>query len=158
MLGATDYQQGLLDVPTLVFVAVCIVGFLGLLLITTWLQQRDVRALAWWGSAYLIGAAAIALWGAPAPWFKLPPDIAEAMIFIACGMIWSGVRLFHGRPLWPLAALSGAALWLMLCQLEGLETGTQARISRSLVNSPDRWGEFRTPSLRNAAVTMINFR
>lgn len=32
-------------------------------------------------------------------------------------------------------------------------TGTQARISRSLVNSPDRWGEFRTPSLRNAAVT-----
>ena len=128
MLAATDYQQGLLDVPTLVFVAVCIVGFLGLLLITTWLQQRDVRALAWWGSAYLIGAAAIALWGAPDPWFKLPPDIAEAMIFIACGMIWSGVRLFHGRPLWPLAALSGAALWLMLCQLEGLETGTQARI------------------------------
>ena len=32
-------------------------------------------------------------------------------------------------------------------------TGAQARISRSLVNSPDRWGEFRTPSLRNAAVT-----
>lgn len=31
--------------------------------------------------------------------------------------------------------------------------GAQARISRSLVNSPDRWGEFRTPSLRNAAVT-----
>ncbi len=128
MLDAATYQQGLLDVPTLVFVAVCIVGFLGLLLITTWLQQRDVRALAWWGSAYLIGAAAIALWGAPDPWFKLPPDIAEAMIFIACGMIWSGVRLFHGRRLWPLAALSGAAIWLFLCQLQGLETGTQARI------------------------------
>ena len=29
--------------------------------------------------------------------------------------------------------------------------GTQATISASLVNSPDRWGEFRTPSLRNAA-------
>jgi cytochrome c peroxidase len=31
--------------------------------------------------------------------------------------------------------------------------GAQARISRSLVNSPDRWGEFRTPSLRNVAQT-----
>jgi diguanylate cyclase (GGDEF)-like protein len=128
MLAAAVAQQGLLDVPTLVFVAVCIVGFLGLLLITTWLQQRDVRALAWWGSAYLIGAAAIALWGAPAPHIKLPPELAEAMIFVACGMIWSGVRLFHGRPLWPLAAFAGAAVWLVVCQLPGLETGTQARI------------------------------
>jgi diguanylate cyclase (GGDEF)-like protein len=128
MLAAAVAQQGLLDVQTLVFVAVCIVGFLGLLLLTTWLQQRDVRALAWWGSAYLIGAAAIILWGAPAPRFKLTPEFPEAMIFIACGMIWSGVRLFHGRSLWPLAAFAGAGLWLLVCQLPGLETGTQARI------------------------------
>lgn len=128
MLAAAVAQQGLLDVPTLVFVAVCIVGFLGLLLIATWLQQRDVRALAWWGSAYLIGAAAIALWGAPEPHVKLAPELAEAMIFIACGMIWSGVRLFHGRTLWPLAVFGGAAIWLIVCQLPGLETGTQARI------------------------------
>ncbi len=31
--------------------------------------------------------------------------------------------------------------------------GRQARISSTLVNSPERWGEFRTPSLRNAAAT-----
>lgn len=31
--------------------------------------------------------------------------------------------------------------------------GRQATISASLVNSPDRWGEFRTPSLRNVAQT-----
>ncbi|MDO8878312.1 MAG: GGDEF domain-containing protein, partial [Pseudolabrys sp.] len=133
MFAVAAAQQGLLDVPTLVFVAVCIVGFLGLLLITTWLQQRDVRALAWWGSAYLIGAAAIALWGAPDPHVKLPPELAEAMIFIACGMVWSGVRLFHGRPLWPLAALAGAAIWLTVCQLPGVETGTQARIGLGAV-------------------------
>jgi hypothetical protein len=96
---AAAAQQGLLDVPTLIFVAVCIVGFLGLLLISAWLQQRDVRALAWWGSAYLIGAAAITRWGAPEPIIKLTPSLAEAMVFIACGMIWSGIRLFHGRPL-----------------------------------------------------------
>ena len=31
--------------------------------------------------------------------------------------------------------------------------GSQARISSTLANSPERWGEFRTPSLRNAAAT-----
>lgn len=129
MFAAAVAQQELLDVPTLVFAAVCIVGFLGLLLITTWLKQRDVRALAWWGSAYLIGASAIALWGTPDPRIKLPPEIAEAMIFIACGLIWNGVRLFHGRRLWPLAAFAGAIVWLILSQLQGLEEGGVARIA-----------------------------
>jgi cytochrome c peroxidase len=31
--------------------------------------------------------------------------------------------------------------------------GAQARISATLVNGPERWGEFRTPSLRNVAET-----
>ena len=79
MFATAIAQQAVLDVPTLVFVAVCIVGFLGLLLITTWLQQRDVRALAWWGSAYLIGAAAIIFWGAPQPLVRLTPELPEAI-------------------------------------------------------------------------------
>lgn len=133
MFAAAAAQQGLLDVPTLVFAAVCIVGFLGLLLITTWLRQRDVRALAWWGSAYLIGAAAVALWGAPDPRVKLPPELAEAMIFIACGMVWNGVRLFHGRRLWPLAAFAGAIGWLILSQIPGLEADSQARIGAGAI-------------------------
>jgi diguanylate cyclase (GGDEF)-like protein len=133
MLVAAAAQQGLLDIPTLVFAAVCIVGFLGLLLITTWLRQRDVRALAWWGSAYLIGAAAIALWGAPEPRIKLPPELAEAMVFIACGMVWNGVRLFHGRRLWPLAAFAGAIGWLILCRLPGLEADSPARVGAGVI-------------------------
>ncbi|MDI1345236.1 MAG: GGDEF domain-containing protein [Pseudolabrys sp.] len=133
MLVAAAAQQGLLDIPTLVFAAVCIVGFLGLLLITTWLRQRDVRALAWWGSAYLIGAAAVALWGAPDPHVKLPPEVPEALIFIACGMVWNGVRLFHGRRLWPLAAFAGAIGWLILCQIPGLEADSQARIGAGAI-------------------------
>ena len=56
--------------PTLSFAAVVIAAVLGLFLILTWLQQRNVRALAWWGSAYLIGASSMALWSAPAPLFS----------------------------------------------------------------------------------------
>ena len=116
-----------LDVPTLSFVAVCIAGFLGLFLIFAWLQQRNVAALAWWGSAYLVGASSIALWGAPAPMFKFPQMFAEALIFVACGMIWNGVRLFHGRRLWPVPAFAGAVVWLVICQLPGMEQGTSGR-------------------------------
>ena len=128
MLTAAAGQQGLLDVPTLVFAAVCVVGFLGMLLLTTWLQQREVRALAWWGSAYLIGAAAIAQWGAPEPTIRLPPEIPEAVIFVACGIVWNGVRLFHGRSLWPRAVFGGAIVWLIACQFDGIEEGSLGRI------------------------------
>lgn len=128
MLTAAAGQQGLLDFPTLVFAAVCVAGFLGLLLLTTWLQQREVRALAWWGSAYLIGAAAIVQWGAPELAVRLPPEIPEAIIFIACGMVWNGVRLFHGRRLWPLALFGGASVWMVVCQFAGIEEGSSGRI------------------------------
>ena len=60
MLGATTLGTNVLDLPTLFFVAVCIAGLLGLFLTFAWLQERDTRALAWWGSAYLLGASALA--------------------------------------------------------------------------------------------------
>jgi len=129
MVAAAGLQPSSLDVPTLSFVAVCIAAFLGLFLIFAWLKERDVRALAWWGSAYLIGASSIALWGAPAPLFKLPPEFSEALIFVACGMIWNGVRLFHGRRLWPLASVAGAIVWLILSQIPVLFAGGNARIA-----------------------------
>jgi diguanylate cyclase (GGDEF)-like protein len=118
-----------LDIPTLSFVAVCIAALLGLLLIFAWLQQRNVRALAWWGSAYLIGASSIALWAAPALVYEMPREIPQAMTFVACGMIWNGVRLFHGRPLTPTAAFAGAILWVILCQLPSMPPDSNERIA-----------------------------
>ncbi len=119
--------------PTLAFVAVCIAAMLGSLLIFAWFQQRNVRALAWWGSAYLIGASSIALWGAPSPMYHLPIEFPQALTFLACGMIWNGVRLFHGRPLLPTAAFFGAFIWLVLCQLPGFSEGSNERIALGAV-------------------------
>jgi diguanylate cyclase (GGDEF)-like protein len=114
-------------VPTLSFVAICISAVLGLMLIFAWIQERDIRALAWWGSAYLIGASSMALWSAPSPMMTLPPEVPAALIFIACGMIWNGVRLFHGRPVMPIMNFFGAIIWLSLCQLPMLSQGANAR-------------------------------
>jgi len=122
-----------LDVPTLLFVAVCLTAVLGLFLIFTWLKERNVRALAWWGAAYLIGASSLAMWSAPAPLFTLPADIPAALIFVACGMILNGVRLFHGRAVLSIATFAGAIIWLGLCQLPAVTPGSNARIALGAV-------------------------
>ncbi len=129
MFAAATRQLSPLDIPTLAFVAVCIAALLGILLLIAWVQQRNVRALAWWGSAYLIGASSIALWGTPAPLFRLPPELPQALTFLACGMVWNGVRLFHGRRLLPVAAFAGTILWLVLWQLPVLPPDGHARMA-----------------------------
>ncbi|HTQ84037.1 MAG TPA: GGDEF domain-containing protein, partial [Pseudolabrys sp.] len=118
-----------LDVPTLSLVSICIAALLGLMLIFAWIQERNIRALAWWGAAYLIGASSMALWSAPAPLFTLPPEVPAALIFVACGMIWNGVRLFHSRPLLPAATFAGAIGWILLCQLPEISHDSYLRIA-----------------------------
>ncbi len=127
MMLAAGQPLTALDMPTLSFVSVVVVAVLGLLLVMTWLQQRKVRALAWWGAAYLIGASSMALWTAPGQLIPLPAEVPVAMIFVACGMIWNGMRLFHGRQLMPIVASSGAIIWLVLCQFSAVADGTIAR-------------------------------
>jgi len=124
MVLAINVQSSTLDLPTLSLVAVCIAGLLGVFLIIDWMQQRNVRALAWWGSAYLIGASAMALASMPTPLIELPPVVPGALTFLACGMIWNGVRLFQGRRILTTATFIGAALWLGIGQIPGaLENG-----------------------------------
>src|SRR5471030_2336011 len=117
MLAAVNLQSSLLDVPTLSFVAVCVTLLLGLFLIFAWLQHSEARALAWWGSAYLLAAASMVMWSAPAPLFAVQRNIPAALVFVGCGMIWNGVRLFHGRRLLLAGIYAGALAWLILNQL-----------------------------------------
>jgi peptidoglycan biosynthesis protein MviN/MurJ (putative lipid II flippase) len=100
-----------LDQATLFAVATSITGLLGIFLLLLWLQERGMRAMAWWGGAYLMGACAVTLWGTqgPAEDTLVPADMANAFLFLACGMIWNGARLFHGRRVLPLALVAGGA-------------------------------------------------
>jgi diguanylate cyclase (GGDEF)-like protein len=118
----------LLDTSTLVAAATCITGLLGIFLLVVWLQERSVRAMAWWGCAYLIGAAAVAMWGmhsAPTPYLM---EMPTALLFVACAMIWNGARLFHGRRVLPSALLAGAWVWFTVCQIEAFAQWANGRI------------------------------
>jgi diguanylate cyclase (GGDEF)-like protein len=122
-----------LDLSTLFVVATCVTALLGVFLLFAWLQDR-VRALAWWGTAYLIGGFSVAVWSVESlisP--PLPAGIANALLFIACGMIWNAARLFHGRPVLWGALAAGATAWLFACLLPDFREWSAARIVLSSV-------------------------
>jgi len=118
----------ILDSSTLFTVAISITGLLGVFLVVLWLQERSVRALAWWGAAYLVGASAVTLWGAQGQAQLVGPDLPNALLFIACGMIWTGARLFHGRPVVAAGVLAGAFVWFLAVQFERFAGSGQARV------------------------------
>jgi len=162
MLLAGGLQSSSLDLPTLSLVAVCIAGLLGLFLIIDWMQQRNVRALAWWGSAYLIGASAMALGTMPAPLIKLPAAVPGALIFLACGMVWNGVRLFQGRRVLPFATFIGAVLWLGLAQIPGMMENGRGEIIGALIVpvytffiAMELWRERRRTRYSRAAAVVV---
>ena len=117
-----------LDVGTLFVIAICVASLLGLFLLFAWMQER-IRALAWWSAAYLIGGASGALWRfgqllAP----TLPSSLSTILLFIAVGMIWSGARSFHGRPVRWIAMSFGAVFWLIACFVPAFALSAASRI------------------------------
>ncbi len=123
-----------LDLPTLFVVSICVTALLGLFLVMLWLQDRSVRALGWWALAYLIGGFSVALWllqpAVIGPWSQ---DLASAMLFLCCGMIWNGARMFHGRAMLGLAMAGGAIIWLAVTRNPDVAGSEQVRIVLSSI-------------------------
>jgi diguanylate cyclase (GGDEF)-like protein len=101
-----------LDTSTLYTVATMIAALLGMMLLFFGFQERIV-ALKWWGSAYSLGAASVALWTFGSTRFgDLFALTLNATGFLTCGIVWNASRLFHGRkPNYPGLVL-GALAWI----------------------------------------------
>jgi hypothetical protein len=117
-----------LDFTTTAIVGTCITALLGVFLLSAWAQER-IRALAWWGTAYLLGGFSVAVWSIEnliSP--PLPFGTANALLFLACGMIWTAARIFHGRRVLWAAMIGGAVAWLAGCTMTDFGQSTPARI------------------------------
>ena len=101
-----------LDSMTLCFVATMVAALLGAMLLFFGKQERN-PALKWWGTAYLLGAASVALWTLASTTLGEMLSLAlNAVGFTACGMVWNASRVFHGRkPNLPGLVL-GAIAWI----------------------------------------------
>src|ERR1700738_1614399 len=107
----------LLDTSTLYLVATMVAAMLGAMLLFFG-RQENIPALQWWGTAYLLGAASVALWTLAADTLGPLLSLAlNAVGFIACGMVWNASRVFHGRkPTLP-GLVFGAIAWIAAAKL-----------------------------------------
>ena len=101
-----------LDTCTLYLVAAMVAAMLGAMLLYFG-KQENIPALKWWGTAYLLGAASVALWTLTASTLGEMLSLGlNAVGFVACGMVWNASRVFHGRkPNLPGLVL-GAIAWI----------------------------------------------
>ena len=94
----------------------------------SWLQHRDTTALAYWGASFLLSAlsaALIAARGEIANTWSIV--VANAILVLGHGVLWSGTRNFEGRPISVLGTLAGPVIWLAACTLSFIYDSPAAR-------------------------------
>ena len=101
-----------LDISTLYLVATLAAALLGAMLLFFWRHEK-IAALGWWGAAYILGAASVALWTVGGPELGWELSLAvNAVGFIACGLVWDAARVCHGRAANWIGVIAGPALWI----------------------------------------------
>jgi diguanylate cyclase (GGDEF)-like protein len=107
-----------IDVSTLFLVTIYVEAVLGLLLLFVWVQNYSIHAVAWWGSAHLMRAASVSLFGmyGSYPDF-ITIDFANVLFLTSFAVTWAGARVFDGRPVLPFYTLYGAFVWICLTHI-----------------------------------------
>ena len=118
-----------LDVNTLFLITIYVEAMLGLLLLFAWVQNSGIHAVAWWGCAHLLRAGSIALFGM---YGSVPDaisiDLANALLFTAFAVTWSGARVFDGRAPEPMYIVGGAILWILVSRTSSFVDSLDAKV------------------------------
>src|SRR5262245_12782951 len=119
-----------LDLFTVLIIAVSALAIAGCLLLVSWLQSPNLRALGLWAVFFAgnaIGYALVAARGSiPDIWSIL---VAGAILAAAHGVMWTGVRSFEGRSTFVPLMLAGTLVWLVACQFEAFYASQSVRLA-----------------------------
>ncbi len=111
-----------LDVNTLFLVTIYVEAILGLLLLFAWVQNTQIQAVAWWGSADLMRAGSVVLFGMHGSVSDaISIDLANALLFLSFAVTWTGARVFDGRPVLPMYLVAGSVAWLIVAHLPAFD-------------------------------------
>ena len=117
-----------LDIHTLFLVTIYVEAILGVLLLFAWLQNLEIRAVAWWGCAHLMRAGSIVLFGMFGSVSQaISIDLANTLLFMSFAVTWTGARVFDGRKPLALAIIAGPLVWLAVSQLPGIGSQQELR-------------------------------
>ena len=118
-----------LDVNTLFLVTIYVEAMLGLLLLFAWIQNSSIHAVAWWGCAHLMQAGSVVLFGMYGSVSDaISIDLANALLFTAFALTWSGARVFDGRAPEPMYVVGGAVLWILVSHTSSFVDSLDAKI------------------------------
>ncbi len=121
-----------LDVLTLFVATAAVTGLLGVLFLVLGRHKDRPPGLLRFGAAYLLGMLGLVLAGARGnlPNF-LSIDIANSMLMVGYGLIWSTMRAVGGRRTSAALVAAGAAVWLLACQVPAFYVSLPARTTLS---------------------------
>jgi diguanylate cyclase (GGDEF)-like protein len=151
-----------LDSITLYFVATMIAALLGAMLLFFG-KRESSAALNWWGTAYLVGAASVAVWTIGSGTLGETLLLAlNAVGLLACGMVWNAARVFHGRrPNWPGLAF-GPIVWIGLvvnfqhsASTMRMTVGAAIIAIYAALTAAELWSERRKPLQRRWPAMMV---
>ena len=118
-----------LDLNTLLLVTVYVEAMLGLLLLFAWVQNTQIKAVAWWGFAHILRSASIVLFGMYGTVSDaITIDLANSVLFTAFAMTYTGARVFDGRKVQPTALVAGAILWVLISRTSFVLDSIDARV------------------------------
>src|SRR5260370_33476870 len=107
-----------LDVNTLFLVTIYVEAILGLLLLFAWIQNAQIRAVAWWGCAHLLRASSVVLFGMYGSITQaITIDLAHALLFLSFAVTWTGAPVFDGRPPRPMYIVMDPVAWIIIAHL-----------------------------------------
>jgi hypothetical protein len=115
-------------VSALFSVSISVESMLGLLLLFMWAQNFEVRAVAWWGSAHLLRASSISLFGL---YGQVPDlisiDLSNFILLTSFATTWIGTRLYAGRKMSVPMLFAGGAIWLVAVQFPAFQQSIELR-------------------------------
>ncbi|NIX77572.1 GGDEF domain-containing protein [Microvirga terricola] len=88
---------------------------MGGLLLFSWMQNRSVHALGWWGLSSLLGSVGVVFLGLQDFASREASHAAllgNALVTVGFGLLYCGCRSFNGRPTEILRGLVGLVAWL----------------------------------------------
>jgi diguanylate cyclase (GGDEF)-like protein len=123
-------MDSMVDLSTLIAVAVFAKGVSGVLLIYAWFTNRHAPALALWAIAFLVASVGTALFVTEERIGDVRLiDIADALLIGAYGLLWMGARSFNHRRTPVAYLLVAPAAWFLVRQLEIWHFSDASRIA-----------------------------
>jgi diguanylate cyclase (GGDEF)-like protein len=116
------------EVSALFSISIYVEAMLGILLLYMWVQNFEIRAVAWWGSAHLLRAGSISLFGLYGEVHDLVTiDLANVILLTSFAATWTGTRLYAGRKISVPLLFAGGIIWLLANQLPLIQQSIQGR-------------------------------